>query len=111
MHVLVVARSKFFREALKFILQGRVDSVETATDITGIGDVGRYDLILCDLSCFENLSLVADRLRSFKEKGAKVVVFSFDPADRLRNLMTGADGYIHRPLDPETVMDLISRFS
>ncbi|MDQ7037864.1 MAG: hypothetical protein Q9N26_01500 [Aquificota bacterium] len=111
MRVLVISRSKFFREAVRFIIQDMVDKVETTERPDSVKDVGDYDLILCDLSCFDEPRKIADILRAFKERGVRVVVFSFDPAERFRDFITraGADGYIHRPLDPESVRDLISR--
>lgn len=114
MTILVVSNSKFFREAIKLIVQG-VDFVESIDSLDKIENpdlVGSYDLVLCDLSCFEDQRSIAEDLKPIKDKGTKVVLFSFDPADRLRDLITdlGADGYIHRPLDPNTVLEVVSRF-
>ncbi len=43
------------------------------------------------------------------DSNVKVIVFSFDPPSRFKKevLKAGADGYINRPLDYETVIEAI----
>jgi DNA-binding NarL/FixJ family response regulator len=112
MKVLVVSGSKFFREAVRFVLQDTVETVEVAPDLRGSEGPRAYDLILCDLSSLEEDPEVTDRIEHVKRSGTKVVVFSFDPPDRLRERAEelGADGYIHRPLDPTTVRETVLSF-
>ncbi len=108
MTVLVISRSKFFREALKLIISDMVDEIDVSDRIHRGDKV--YDLILWDLESLYGEPQIEDRVMDLKAKGSKVVVFAFDPADRFRDTINkiGADGYIHRPLDPRTVREAIS---
>ncbi len=116
MRVLITSSSKFFREALKFILHNRAEEVDTALDIgefKKLTGVNRYDLILCDLDCvFDHI----DEFRRWVEnnlKDTRVVFFSFDPPETVREKLGNgkATGYINRPLDPEQVIEFIEQIS
>lgn len=104
--VLILTRSKFFAEALKFILHSVASFIDVATSVEELTSRLRheeYDVILCDLSC-ANLDL-----GGIDKKKARLIVFSFDPPDRHREMIMkiGADGYINRPLNPEAVIEAI----
>ncbi len=108
MTVVIISPSKFFREAIRFILQdmreiSQIDAFERPEDIPH----GRaYDLVLCDLSC---KGVESEGIRKLKELGSKVIVFSFDPFEKMKDTVRkiGADGYVHRPLDPRSVKEAV----
>ncbi len=110
--LLILSRSKFFAEALKFILHNLVEDISVVHSPDRLTDLLRrrsYDVVICDMSCLTDGE--TNHLEYLKElsPGTHILLFSFDPPARHRELVErlGADGYINRPLDPETVIDAI----
>jgi len=112
MRVLITTHSKFFREALRFILHGEVNEVHVAESIEDFRTLTRensYDLLLCDLDC------VREHLQELKEwirehlGGTPMVLFSFDPPQRVREKFGGewVDRFVNRPLNPESVLEAV----
>jgi len=111
MKLIVATDSKFFGEALRFILAPLVDKIDVAStpeEVVELLKENSYDAIICDLAC-KNGTMNASRIKSLRPK-AKVILFSFDPPNKYAELIRelGADGYINRPLNPETVIESIN---
>ena len=111
MKLIVATDSKFFGEALRFILDPLADRVDVASSPEEVMELLKendHDVIMCDLAC-ENGAKSAEKIKRLKPK-AKVILFSFDPPNRHAELIgeVGADGYINRPLDPEAVIESLN---
>ena len=108
--MLILSRSKFFAEALRFILHdlvGEVRVIDSWDDLEHLLSRGKYNVVVCDISCVEDSG--EQNFRNIKSisPDSKVVVFSFDPPGKHRDFVAkiGADGYINRPLNPSAVLD------
>lgn len=110
--MLILSKSKFFSEALKFILHDLAEEVEVAGSWEEFRDLLKkknHDIVVCDMSCVEDYAEKSvDNVKSLSP-ASKVLVFSFDPPGKHREFIRriGADGYINRPLNPETVLDSV----
>jgi len=116
MKVLITSSSKFFREALKFILHNRAEEVDTALNIgefKRLTSTNRYDLILCDLDCvFDHIDEFGKWVES-NLKDTRMLFFSFDPPEIIKEKLGDGStaGYVNRPLDPEQVIEFVKRIS
>ena len=113
MSLIIITKSKFFEEALKLILHGTEDNIDTAysrEDLIGKLKERDYDAIICDMSCAKRqIEGLHKEIKKLKPH-IKIIVFSFDPPDKHRKFINsvGADGYINRPLHPESVIEGVS---
>ncbi len=114
MKVAIVSGSKFFREAVKFILAEKIRCVvvsESPETLLDQAYEGHYDLVLID---GDSLNLkdedVALKLEKLKRSKSKVVLFSFNPREKLKELEEAVrvDLLVHRPLNPQVIKDRLS---
>lgn len=114
MKVAIVSGSKFFREAVKFILAEKIRCVvvsESPATLLDQAYQGHYDLVLID---GDSLNLKEDdialKLEKLKRSKSKVVLFSFNPREKLKELEEAVriDLLVHRPLNPHVVRKKLS---
>ncbi len=102
--VLILSKSKFFSEALRFILYDLSVETEIADSWEKFINLSRsktYDVIVCDLSCMDkNIERNTKDIKIISPH-SKIVVFSFD--FYIKN--SYADCVIKRPLKCETVIN------
>ncbi len=111
MNIIIVTKSKFFEEALKFILYPFIKYCVVIDDINKLGEFlsfnNYFDLILCDLdSTKQDINNITSALEEKGLKATKVVIFSFKSFQDIGSVDT-VDGYIRRPLNPDTVREYI----
>ena len=113
MKALILSRSKFFREALKFTLSDVFDEVVPADCPTDMARIlnGDRDITagFCDLDCEYGEIERARRILEKSPSGAKFLLFSFDPMEKKKHIAQtlGADAYIHRPLNAFEVLKTV----
>ncbi len=112
MRVLITTHSKFFREALRFILHGEVNEVHVAENIDEFRELTRkndYDLLLCDLECVQEHLHELRRWVKGNLKTARMIIFSFEPPQRIEEKLgrENVDRFINRPLNPQDVLEAV----
>ena len=114
MNVAIISGSKFFREAIRFILMEKIRYVVVSESPVSLLDQayeGHYDLVLID---GDSLNLkedeVARKLEKLKYSKSKVVLFSFNPQEKLKELDKAmrVDFLVYRPLNPHVVKEKLS---
>jgi len=114
MKILITTNSKFFREALRFILHGQAGEIHTAADMEEFKALtrrNRYDVLMCDLDCVqEHLTEFRDWVRN-NLHDARIVVFSFEHPRSIREKLGDdmVENFINRPLAPEKVLEFVRR--
>ena len=113
MNVAIISGSKFFREAVRFILTDKIRCVfvsESPAFLLDQAYEGRYDLILID---GDSVNLkdgeVVSKLEKLKRSKTKIVLFSFNLEEKLKELNRAVriDLFIHRPLNPSVIKDIL----
>lgn len=114
--ILILTESKFFSEALKFMLYDLIEGIDVINSLEDLKKSLKersYDVIVCDMSYVEKCKEKGiDNIKALAPK-TRVLLFSFDPPSKHRDFIKkiGADGYISRPLDPETVLSSVKAFT
>ncbi len=114
MKVLITTKSKFFYEALKFILYRDVKKFNLAKSFEEFKEMvkrNEYDLILCDFDCMQdNAEDVIELLRDLSSY-TPIIVFSFDTTQSIKRKISKSTltNLISRPLNPLEVLKAVKR--
>ncbi len=108
--VLILSKSKFFSEALRFILHDLSVETEVADSwdkFNNLSSPYTYDVIVCDLSCIDRN--IEKNIKDIKNKypSSKVVIFSFNPEDKCAGFLKNSyvDCIVTRPLQCDVVIN------
>ncbi len=108
--VLILSKSKFFSEALKFILHDLSVETEVADSwekFVHLSSSDAYDVIVCDLSCVDiNIEKNIKDIKNISPS-SKVVIFSFNPEDKYLRFLKNScvDCIVTRPLQCDIVIN------
>jgi two-component system, cell cycle response regulator len=116
-HVLVIEDNEANLELMTYLLRAFGYATEVARDgLSGLGRLrqGGIDLVICDIQMpgLDGLALVAEARRTAAGRGIPLLaVTAFAQAgDRERLLAAGFDGYVSKPIEPETFVDHVAEF-
>jgi CheY-like chemotaxis protein len=115
--VLVIEDNEANLELMTYLLRAFGYAAEVARDgLAGLERLrqGGIDVVICDIQLpgLDGLALVRAARRTVEGRGVPVVaVTAFaQPGDRERLLAAGFDGYVSKPIEPETFVDCIADF-
>lgn len=111
-HILVVEDNPVNMELVVYLLQSRGHAVTTALNgQEGLGAVARQrpDLVICDLEMpvMDGFGFLERLRREPSQRSIPVIAVTASsmPDDRRRVTEAGFDGYISKPITPETFVD------
>lgn len=115
--VLVIEDNEANLELMTYLLGAFGYATEVARDgLSGLERLrrGGIDLVLCDIQLpgLDGLALLGEARRTAEGRGIPLLaVTAFAQAgDRERLLAAGFDGYVSKPIEPETFVDRIADF-
>ena len=110
MRIAILTASKFFKEALRFLLHDRIHQMYVSESIDSLTrEMNRkdYDYIIIDVDSVKfNIPDIDQKLSSLKSKRSRVVISSFNPEEDMSILHRAEriDFFIHRPLNALNVL-------
>ena len=115
--VLVIEDNEANLELMTYLLRAFGYATEVARDgLAGLERIrrGGIDLVICDIQLpgLDGLALVTEARATAAGRGIPLLaVTAFAQAgDRERLLSAGFDGYVSKPIEPETFVDRIADF-
>lgn len=116
-HVLLIEDNEQNRYLVTFLLEGsgyRVTSAATGPDGIDLARAGAFDLIVLDiqLPAMDGYAVAAALKADARTCGVPIVAVTSHAmvGDREKALASGAQGYIEKPIDPDTFVGEIERF-
>ncbi|MCK6531864.1 MAG: response regulator [Polyangiaceae bacterium] len=116
-HVLLIEDNEQNRYLTTFLLEKsgyRVTSAVTGPDGIELARGGAFDLILLDiqLPAMDGYAVAASLKADPRTRGVPIVAVTSHAmvGDREKALASGSQGYIEKPIDPETFVSEIERF-
>lgn len=116
-HVLLIEDNEQNRYLTTFLLEKsgyRVTSAVTGPDGIALARGGAFDLILLDiqLPAMDGYAVAAALKADSLTRGVPIVAVTSHAmvGDREKALASGAEGYIEKPIDPETFVSEIEQF-
>ncbi len=120
MDVLIISDSKFFIEAVKFILMDSGDYVVESKPYSSFGSNEssilnkKYSIVFIDVDCCpeEEKENIKEELKNIVMSADRVYVFSFDVKplhETVKEFIETlhADGLIKRPISPKRVLEAL----
>jgi two-component system cell cycle response regulator DivK len=116
-HVLLIEDNEQNRYLVTFLLEGsgyQVTSAATGPDGIELARSGVFDLVLLDiqLPAMDGYAVAAALKADARTCGVPIVAVTSHAmvGDREKALASGAEGYIEKPIDPDTFVGEIERF-
>ncbi len=117
-HILVVEDNKDNRYMIRYLLEDsgfKVSCVETGMDGVNFAIDNKPDLIIMDIQLPDINGLDAtQRIRKSKTNGNIPIIALTSyamPGDRQKALEAGCTGYIEKPIEPDSIIEEIKKFT